>query len=135
MPQLSHSSVIFFVFVFFCIVLWFCLIYSRLDDSWICMTYFPLELVCLCLFCRVLFRVMVFNATFNNISVISCRSVLLMEETGVHGENHRPAAINPTTIRSRPRRLHLFRLRQNKKRLKIYSKVVIRSRKSKIPKW
>jgi hypothetical protein len=26
---------------------------------------------------------MVFNATFNNISVISCRSVLLVEETGV----------------------------------------------------
>jgi hypothetical protein len=29
----------------------------------------------------------VFNATFNNISVISWRSVLLMEETGVSGEN------------------------------------------------
>ena len=27
--------------------------------------------------------VMVFNATFNNISVISWRSVLLVEETGV----------------------------------------------------
>jgi hypothetical protein len=26
---------------------------------------------------------MVFNVTFNNISVISCRSVLLVEETGV----------------------------------------------------
>ena len=33
---------------------------------------------------------MVFNATFNDISVISCRSVLLEEETGVPGENHRP---------------------------------------------
>ena len=31
----------------------------------------------------------VFNATFNNISV---RSVLLVEETGVPGENHRPVA-------------------------------------------
>ena len=29
---------------------------------------------------------MVFNATFNNISAISCRSVLLVEETGVPGE-------------------------------------------------
>ena len=29
---------------------------------------------------------MVFNATFNNISVISWRSVLLVEETGVHSE-------------------------------------------------
>ena len=37
-------------------------------------------------------RVMVFNATFNNISVISWRSVLLVEETGVPGENHRSAA-------------------------------------------
>jgi hypothetical protein len=33
----------------------------------------------------------VFNATFNNISVISWRSVLLVEETGVPGENHWPA--------------------------------------------
>ena len=31
-------------------------------------------------------RVMVFNATFDNISVISWRSVLLMDETGVLGE-------------------------------------------------
>ena len=34
------------------------------------------------------FRVKVFNATFNNISVISWRSVLLVEETEVPGENH-----------------------------------------------
>ena len=33
---------------------------------------------------------MVFNTTFNNISVISWRSVLLVKETGVPGENHRP---------------------------------------------
>ena len=33
---------------------------------------------------------MAFNVTFNNISVISWRSVLLVEETGVLGENHRP---------------------------------------------
>ena len=32
------------------------------------------------------------NATFNNISVISWWSVLLVEETGVPGENHRLAA-------------------------------------------
>ena len=32
---------------------------------------------------------MVFNATFNNISVISWWSVLLVEETGGPGENHR----------------------------------------------
>jgi hypothetical protein len=35
---------------------------------------------------------MVFNATFNNISVISWRSVLLVEETGGPRENHRPVA-------------------------------------------
>ena len=34
--------------------------------------------------------VMVFNATFNNISVISWRSVLLVGEAGVPGEYHRP---------------------------------------------
>jgi len=34
---------------------------------------------------------MVFNTTFNNISVISWWSVLLVEETGVPGENHGPA--------------------------------------------
>jgi hypothetical protein len=33
-------------------------------------------------------RVMMFNATFNNISIISWQSVLLVEETGVPGENH-----------------------------------------------
>jgi hypothetical protein len=35
---------------------------------------------------------MMFNATFNNISVISWRSVLLVENTGVSGENHQPVA-------------------------------------------
>jgi hypothetical protein len=35
---------------------------------------------------------MVFNATFNNISVISWPSVLLVDVTGVPGENHRHAA-------------------------------------------
>jgi hypothetical protein len=37
-------------------------------------------------------RVMVFNATFNNISV------LLVEETRVPGENHRPAANRLQTL-------------------------------------
>jgi hypothetical protein len=32
------------------------------------------------------FKVMVFNSTFNNISVISLRSILLVEETWVPGE-------------------------------------------------
>ena len=38
------------------------------------------------------FFFMLFNATFNNISVIPRRSVLLVEETGGSGENHRPVA-------------------------------------------
>ena len=36
---------------------------------------------------------MVFNAIFNNSSVISFRPVLFMEETGVPGENHRPVGL------------------------------------------
>ena len=35
---------------------------------------------------------MVFNATFNNFSVISWQSVVLVEETGGPGENHLPIA-------------------------------------------
>jgi hypothetical protein len=36
------------------------------------------------------FRFLMFNATFNNISIILWRSVLLVEETGGPRENHRP---------------------------------------------
>jgi hypothetical protein len=42
--------------------------------------------------------VMVFSATFNNISITSWRSVLLVEETGVSGENHKPAASHWQTL-------------------------------------
>ena len=41
---------------------------------------------------------MTFNATFNNISVISWRSVLLVGETGVPEENHRPVASHGQTL-------------------------------------
>jgi hypothetical protein len=41
---------------------------------------------------------MVFNATFNNISVILWWSVLLVEETGVPGKNHRAAASHLQTL-------------------------------------
>jgi hypothetical protein len=41
---------------------------------------------------------MVFNATFNNISAISWRQVLLVEETRVSGENHQPAASHRQTL-------------------------------------
>ena len=38
--------------------------------------------------------ILVFNATFNSISAISWRPVLVVEEAGVPGENHRPWASN-----------------------------------------
>jgi hypothetical protein len=41
---------------------------------------------------------MVFNATFNNISVISLRSVLLVEETGEFRGNHRSVASHRQTL-------------------------------------
>ena len=41
---------------------------------------------------------MVFNATFNNISVISWRSVLLVDETEVPGENYRHVASHIQTL-------------------------------------
>jgi len=40
---------------------------------------------------------MMCNASFNNISVISWQSVLLVEETGVPGENHLRAASHRQT--------------------------------------
>ena len=43
-------------------------------------------------------RAMMFHSTFNNISVISWRSVLLVEETGILGENNRPVASHCQTL-------------------------------------
>ena len=72
----------------------------------------PIECVCVCV-CEVSFtylRVFIcekkmmcnvfflFNAIFNNISVISWRYVLLVEETGLPGENHRPVASHWQTL-------------------------------------
>ena len=63
--------------------------------------------------------ILVFNATFNNISIILWWSVLLMEETRVPGENHwtvtsqmiAQVVVNPTAIRSWPRRPQLYIVR------------------------
>jgi hypothetical protein len=41
---------------------------------------------------------MVFSATFNSITAISWWSVLLVNETGFFGENHRPVATNRRTL-------------------------------------
>jgi hypothetical protein len=56
--------------------------------------------ICLCLWLRFQLFVclMVFNATFNNISAMSWWSVLLVEETGVPGENHRTVASHWQTL-------------------------------------
>jgi len=55
--------------------------------------YFKLEL-----FSFTLVWVMVFNDTFYKISSISWRSVLLVKETGVLGENHRTVANHWQTL-------------------------------------
>ena len=48
---------------------------------------------------------MVFNTNLNNISVISCRSVLLVGKTGVPYENNRPhcKTLSHNAILSTPR--------------------------------
>ena len=50
---------------------------------------------------------MVFEATFNYITAISWRSVLLVQETGVPEENHPPAAINEKRYRRMLYWIHL----------------------------
>jgi hypothetical protein len=50
---------------------------------------------------------MVFNATFNNISVISWWSVLLVEESGVPWENHWPVASDRQLYHIMLYRVHL----------------------------
>jgi hypothetical protein len=50
------------------------------------------------LFYRFDFDFWCFNATFNNISAISWQPVLVVEEAGVPGENHRPWANNWYTL-------------------------------------
>ena len=51
--------------------------------------------------------VMVFNATLNNISAISWRPVLLVEQIEVPGENHRPDSSHWQTLSHMFIRVHL----------------------------
>ena len=55
--------------------------------------------------------IVVFNATFNNISVISWISVLLVEDNGVPGENHRPVASHWQTFSHNVVHLDLIEIR------------------------
>ena len=57
---------------------------------------------------------MVFNATFNKISVISWRSVLLVEETGGPGENYRPVASHRQSLSHNVAHLALIEIRTHK---------------------
>ena len=57
------------------------------------------------------FSFMVFNATFNNISFRSWRTVLLVEETGGPGENHRPVASRWQTLLHNAVHLALIEIR------------------------
>jgi hypothetical protein len=73
-----------------CIDIWSLIItYKCVIPCVMCnLSLFLLSFVCL----------MVFNVTFSNISAISWRSVLLVEETGVPGENQRPVESHRQTL-------------------------------------
>ena len=60
--------------------------------------YYDIYLLFLWVRVKVKVKVMVFSATFNNNSAISWLSILLVEETGLPGENHRPAASHWQTL-------------------------------------
>ena len=69
----------------------FCRLISEMTRLFL-IQYFKCIITCLYKHCHSCLFVclMVFNATFNNFSVISWRSFVLVDETGVPGENHRP---------------------------------------------
>jgi hypothetical protein len=60
---------------------------------------------------------MVFNATFNNISVISWRSVVLVVQIGGPGENHRPVASHWQFLSQNVLHQALIEIRTHKKRM------------------
>ena len=59
--------------------------------------------------CSVMVMVRISNATFNNISVISWQSVLLVGEAALSGDNHWPAAGHCQTLSHKVVWVHLIR--------------------------
>jgi hypothetical protein len=96
--------ILYFHFYLFCLLdscLWF--LFSPANCHWSAFVYIKQLSNIGWLVCFI-----VLNATFNNISVISWRSVLLVEKTGESGENHRPVAshwqtFSHTVVSSTPR--------------------------------
>ena len=73
----------------FCTLYW---IYHIIHTPWIILISNPRIIITISPYMNYRgVRIMVFNATFNNILVISWQLVLLVEETGVPRENHWPA--------------------------------------------
>ena len=58
----------------------------------------PVFIITICMLNGLVYRFMMFNATFNNIWVILWQSVLVVEETGVPGENQPPVASHWQTL-------------------------------------
>ena len=68
-------------------------LYWSCSDNLVC---FVFHFISTCyLYFPIFFCLMVLNTTFNHISAISWRSVLLVKETEGPGENHRPVFIFP----------------------------------------
>ena len=68
--------------------------HSLFDLHTISLIYFTTIQCADLFFIFIFFYFWCFNATFNNISAISWRPVLVVKEAGVPGENHRPWASN-----------------------------------------
>jgi hypothetical protein len=82
---------------------------------WICRIFTSCRCFCIKFnffhgICKIVFAV-VFNATFNNIAVISWRSVLLVKETGGPRENYRPVASHWQTLSHNVVHLALIEIR------------------------
>ena len=101
-PSISASDTLFGIINLICTQTkhqnrWFPNINKLGKKYHICIVLFSYSWCIFSWYCRLLvtfqmlfgLRFMVFNSTFNNMSVISWRWVLLVEETGVYGENNR----------------------------------------------